>query len=279
MRQRLHGLDARAVRLGDRQQAGLLQHPIDEDRAGAAFAGAAALLGAGEMQVVAQEVEQPLMRLGAARDFSAVDRGLDAKLRHKPPPARAPAGRVAARAPHRIEQSADHESRQHIAPIVLTGARLHQRYRHRGGLPQSLGFHRRAAQKGFDLGQPDRYRTDAADREPHILEAARRDIELDQRGEADDRDDQRSPMADLLEAAAIAGKRLARDGEQDLVVRAGGLVRRHDEIREAHRSAHDRPSRRAASSTCAFCASNGGVASAAGEALTILPPIVACSRI
>ena len=62
-REPFDGLDLRPLRLADRHQAGLHQHAVDEHRAGAAFAGAAAVLGAGEMHVVAQEIEQPLMRL------------------------------------------------------------------------------------------------------------------------------------------------------------------------------------------------------------------------
>ncbi len=67
--QRLDGLDLGPLRLGDRQQARLHQHAVDEHRAGAAFARAAAFLVAGEVQVVAQEVEQSLAWLGVAREI------------------------------------------------------------------------------------------------------------------------------------------------------------------------------------------------------------------
>ncbi len=86
--QRLDGLDMSALRLGHRQQARLHQHAIDEHRTGAAFAGAAAFLVAGEMQVVAQEVEQALARLGVARDLAAVDDRFETKVRHRLPPTR-----------------------------------------------------------------------------------------------------------------------------------------------------------------------------------------------
>ena len=92
-RQRLDGLDLRALRLRHRQQARLHQHAVDEHRTGAAFAGAAAFLIAGEIEVVAQEIEQALVRLRAARDLAAVDRGLDLELRHRRPRARASAWR------------------------------------------------------------------------------------------------------------------------------------------------------------------------------------------
>ena len=86
MSERLDRLDRRALRLGHRQQARFHQHAIDEDRTRAALAGAAAFLVAGEIEIVADEIEQALMRLGAARDFAAVDRRLELKVRHKPPP-------------------------------------------------------------------------------------------------------------------------------------------------------------------------------------------------
>ena len=47
--QRLDAIDGGALRLGYRQQAGLHQHAVDEHRTGAAFAGAAAFLVAGEV--------------------------------------------------------------------------------------------------------------------------------------------------------------------------------------------------------------------------------------
>jgi hypothetical protein len=84
--QPLDGLNGRPLRLGHRQQTRLHQHAIDEHRTGAAFAGAAAFLAAGEAEVVAQEVEQPLMRFGGARDFAAVDGRLKTDLSHRPLP-------------------------------------------------------------------------------------------------------------------------------------------------------------------------------------------------
>src|SRR6476620_10165022 len=86
-RKRFDRFDWCALRLGDREQARLHQHAVNEYRAGTAFAGTAALLVTGEIEIVAYEIEQALMGLGAARDFAAVDRGLDAEVRHRPPPA------------------------------------------------------------------------------------------------------------------------------------------------------------------------------------------------
>ena len=87
--QAFDGLDRRALGLRDRDQAGFQQHAVDEHRAGAAFAGAAAFLGAGVAEIVAQEVEQAQVRLGGARDLAAVDGRFDAEIRHRPPPVRA----------------------------------------------------------------------------------------------------------------------------------------------------------------------------------------------
>ena len=86
--QAFHGLDRGALGFRHGNQAGLQQHAVDEHRAGAAFAGAAAFLGAGVAEIVAQEVEQAQVRLGGARNLAAVDGCLDAKVRHRPPPVR-----------------------------------------------------------------------------------------------------------------------------------------------------------------------------------------------
>ena len=88
LRKGFHGFDGCALRLGKRHQARLHQDAIHEHRAGAAFAGPAAFLVTREVQVVANEVEQPLVRLGAARDLPAIDRGIELKVRHRRPPAR-----------------------------------------------------------------------------------------------------------------------------------------------------------------------------------------------
>ena len=82
----LDGLDRRVLGLGHGQQTGLHQHAVEEHRARAAFAGAAALLVACQIEIVADEVEQALMRPGHTRNFAAIDRGLELKVRHRPPP-------------------------------------------------------------------------------------------------------------------------------------------------------------------------------------------------
>ena len=83
--QPLGGLDGRTLRLGHRQQTRLHQYAIDDHRTGAAFTGAAAFLGAGKIEIVAQEIEQSLMRLGITCDLAAVDGRLDVEVRHMLP--------------------------------------------------------------------------------------------------------------------------------------------------------------------------------------------------
>jgi hypothetical protein len=79
-------LDGCALRLGGRHQAGLHQHAVDKHRAGAAFAGAAAFLVAGEIELVADQVEQAQVRRSVARNLLAVDGSFELKVRHRPPP-------------------------------------------------------------------------------------------------------------------------------------------------------------------------------------------------
>ena len=62
------GFDLAAFGLDAEDQAGADQTAIDGDRAGAAVAGAAAFLGAGEADAVAQRVEQRL--IGLAGEFA-----------------------------------------------------------------------------------------------------------------------------------------------------------------------------------------------------------------
>src|SRR6185503_15545096 len=65
--------DARAVDLARGDDARVDRLAVDEHRARAALALAAALLAAGEPEVVAQDVEQPPQRRDAQRVLDAVD--------------------------------------------------------------------------------------------------------------------------------------------------------------------------------------------------------------
>ena len=74
----------RALHLQDRRQAAVDQLAVEEHRARAALPLAAAFLGAGQVQLLAQHVEQPRHRVGLDADGLAVDgeRDGDVALRH-----------------------------------------------------------------------------------------------------------------------------------------------------------------------------------------------------
>src|SRR5690606_5259186 len=76
------GLDRLAVRLDAEHQARAYEAPIHHDAAGAAIAGAAAFLGARQLQLVAQDIEQRLLRLAERLDRIAVHRKGNVMLRH-----------------------------------------------------------------------------------------------------------------------------------------------------------------------------------------------------
>src|SRR5581483_3065853 len=79
----LDGADRLAVRLDAQHQARADEAPIDGDAAGAAIAGGASLLGAGEPQLVAQDVEQRLLRLAEELHLVPVHRRRYVVLRHQ----------------------------------------------------------------------------------------------------------------------------------------------------------------------------------------------------
>src|SRR5262249_34947576 len=80
--------DVAALGLGAQHQAGADDATVERHGAGAAIAGAAALLAAGEAEAVAQHVEQGLVDLAEIRDRVAVDGGGNLDLGHQFPLAR-----------------------------------------------------------------------------------------------------------------------------------------------------------------------------------------------
>ena len=72
-------LDLAALGLGAQHQAGADEPAVEHDAAGAAIAGAAAFLAAGQAEPVAQHVEQRLVGLAEILDGIAVDRGRNAE--------------------------------------------------------------------------------------------------------------------------------------------------------------------------------------------------------
>src|SRR6266851_207741 len=71
------GGDFGALGLQDGDEAGVDQIAVDEDGAGSALAFAASLFGPGEVQVFAEDVEEPLHRWGFDGFWVAVDGELD----------------------------------------------------------------------------------------------------------------------------------------------------------------------------------------------------------
>ncbi len=86
--QPLDGGELVAVGLDRQHQAGAHRLAVDEHRAGAADAVLAADVGAGEAELVAQEVGEQQPRLDLALVGPAVDRHLDRVAAHRPSPAR-----------------------------------------------------------------------------------------------------------------------------------------------------------------------------------------------
>ena len=275
----------RPLRLRNRHEAALHQLAVDEDRAGAAFAGTAALLGPGEVQLVAQEVEQPHGRAAALRPvrpltvISRSSSGMSClpSVRDRAevaPPARRTRvldlpPRRRSRAPPRGGNpgaSATARGRRQIGGRSRSTARLI-------GLPRR---HR------LDLGEPHRDRPDAAKRQANVLEPAPRSIDLDQRGGANDGDHQRPPMPDLLEGPPYpSASRRTRSPSRSRLPEPR-LAGPDDELAPAASCACCDPSRHSAAqfrSHGIHARAPAGSPSAAGEALTMLPPSVACRRI
>src|SRR5216683_309189 len=77
LRQPLDGADLGALRLHRQHDAGPRGLAVEQDRAGAADAVLAARVGPGKAEILAEEVDQQLARLGAPSVHLAVDRQAD----------------------------------------------------------------------------------------------------------------------------------------------------------------------------------------------------------
>ena len=86
--QAFDGLDRGAVDLGGGHQAGLDQTAVDEHRTGAAFARAAAFLGAGQVQLVAQQIDETQMGSDGQMPRAAVEGEGNLAVRHRSAPER-----------------------------------------------------------------------------------------------------------------------------------------------------------------------------------------------
>jgi hypothetical protein len=72
-REPFNGSDDRSLSLQNGNQAGVHQLPVEQDRAGAALALAAAFLGAGQVEILAQYIEQTLDRRRAYSLLFVID--------------------------------------------------------------------------------------------------------------------------------------------------------------------------------------------------------------
>ena len=79
----LDGINGFAVGLDAHHQTGAHQDAIHSNTAGTAIAGAAAFLGAGHVELVAQHVQQGLSRIAQQFMAVAVDRGVYILLGHQ----------------------------------------------------------------------------------------------------------------------------------------------------------------------------------------------------
>src|SRR5579885_1361788 len=94
----LDGLDRVPFGLDGEHQARAHETPVQDHAAGAAVAGAAAFLAPGEVELVAEHVEQGLLRLAEEIGLLAVDDGGNVGSAHRWAPARSKAMAAARRA-------------------------------------------------------------------------------------------------------------------------------------------------------------------------------------
>ena len=191
-RQPLDRRDRRAVDLADRHEAGVDDGAVDEDRARAALAFAAALLRAGQPEVLAQDVEQAAHPGHVDLGRGAVDRepvrGHARRLRGagRATPARRDRGRRPAR------EDPLRAGRQVVDPdagrVVDRGDDRRRPDVHRQ-LADPLGAVRRAGERRLDEDRRDPRRVergrDEVRREPVVEVAAVAQLDLLDRGVAD----------------------------------------------------------------------------------------------
>src|SRR5438105_7969288 len=82
LRHPLDRLDPAPADLAAQHEARAHEPPVERDAAGAAVAGAAAFLAPGQVQRVAEDIEQRLLRLAEELHRVPVHRGLDVVLGH-----------------------------------------------------------------------------------------------------------------------------------------------------------------------------------------------------
>ena len=257
--------------LADRYQAGAHLLAVEQHRAGAAIAGVAADLGAGEPSFVAQAVGKP--RGGRAADFDrapvdveriawAIAAPMDSRrfIGRPSDGRRSRRGRGApVRPPPRGDRQPCHASS------------IGRGREGRSGVDASSA--RRAAHAAPKRAHPRPGRRTAAAEQapiatPHC--GAIVDVEVERRRDRRDRDDQVAPVAQLQEARHRARERRGRSRRQELVGRDRGAAiaeRRRQRHRRTPRTLASSPARRAR----ALPAPVGG-----RRRVAEFPPIVAC---
>ena len=258
-----------------RNEAGADRFVVEHDRAGAAIAGVAADLGAGEMELVAQHRRQPPHRRHVDRDRGAVDREADAwrdrgSCRALLSRLRLPcdAAAVAASARDTISRAAPrrYSALPRTSSIGVRSAKCLSASVISASERMCL-----PAQFALQPAQPLRDRRAGADRDRRVGHHA---VVADRNPHRrhGDRDDEIAPRAEL-EEGRCAGQRCL--GQAD---RGHHFVRRKRRLAvaadEGLRAARVACREAQAISTSASRISSAGTPSAAGEALQILPATV-----
>ena len=202
----------------DRQHQARAHRPaVDDDRARAADAVLAADVGAGEVEVIAQEVGQRLARLHRAGARRAVDPHGDVRHRSLPLARRLSA---AACRPRRTRVAATF-FRYSADPCRSAGGSISAVAR-RAASSNSCGRRLLADQQGFRFGGPDRHVGDAGKGQPGVADRAAG--ERQRRRQADDGEvamaPWRPPRRLTPVPGAAAGKRTSTrssSGRRDVV--------------------------------------------------------------
>ena len=252
------------MRLGGRHEARRDLAAVEPDRAGAAVAGLAADLRAGEPEVVAQHVRQPAHRLdhGPRRAAPLTSKRSTPIAVTRSSPLERPTNERQRRVAAVGGRAANVVDRREVGEVL--------RPDEAGG----RGVAGTARELRLERGQPLRHLRARADGHPRARDPPAR-VDLDDRGDHRDRDHEVGPRAELLERRARRRPGDRRGHEQarhELVRRRGRSGGCRSRIRRSARAARRAPTR---APRLASSASRLGMPSAAGDALQTLPTTVA----
>ena len=264
------GGDRAAFALAAGDEAGADRLAVEQHRAGAAIAGVAADLGAGQAELVAQHGRQP--RTAARRPTTGAPLTVKRSRRDAvmPPPSRLRRSANASAAAQRARQ----DLARRVAPIGGAAAHVVDR-RQRGEVRGRRSVGERATPRarrsvGFERRQALRHRRAGADRDARIGDPAVV-ADRDPHRRHGDRDDQIAPRAELEEGRAPRQRVLRHADRASTSSPGASAVRRLPRTKSSSGSAPP-PAER--SSTSASRSSSAGTPSAAGEALQRLPATV-----